>query len=64
MIPSWCRKKKRYTDLPTARRQATKAWLVDGKRLWPYHCDDCGNWHLTSMTIEEQLKNGYSPVLK
>jgi hypothetical protein len=59
-----CEEKKTYADLPTARKNSAMFWTHTGRRLWPYRCDTCGDWHLTSQTPDEQLKNGYNTTLK
>jgi hypothetical protein len=63
-IVSQCFRKKHYDSLLEARKAATKSWLVNGKQLWPYTCDICDRWHLTSKTPEEQIEKGYDTKLK
>jgi hypothetical protein len=63
-LPESCQRKKRYSELLTARRQATKAWVFDGTPLWPYRCRFCMERHLTSQSPDKQLKNGYNTILK
>lgn len=63
-ILNQCFSKKHYGSLLEARKAIAKTWLVDGKRLWPYHCDICDRWHLTSKTPEEQIEKGYDTKLK
>ena len=63
-IPKWCRKKKWYVNLSEARRISAIIWANQGIRLWPYRCDFCEGWHLTSKSPDEQLHSGYSVKLK
>ena len=35
-----------------------------GSRLWPYHCEFCWGWHLTSKSPDEQIQSGYCAKLK
>lgn len=59
-----CFNKKFYPDLLAARKAAVKAWLFDARQLWPYRCDICDHWHLTSKSPDEQIEKGYDPTLK
>lgn len=59
-----CFDKRFYHTLLEARKAAGKAWLFDARRLWPYRCDICDLWHLTSKSPDEQIEKGYDPTLK
>jgi len=40
-----------------AKRGAKRIRKAGGQK--PYRCPSCGEWHLTSMTLTEQIKKGY-----
>jgi hypothetical protein len=63
-VPKWCRRKLWYPNLITARKRGAEIWVKKDRRLWPYHCDFCKGWHLTSKSPDEQLKSGYCVKLK
>lgn len=48
-----CRKMQ-FTSGAEARRFASTSRKPERRRqLWPYHCRECGGYHLTSMTKAE-----------
>lgn len=63
-LPPWCRKKKWYVNLSEARKISAMIWARKGSRLWPYHCEFCWGWHLTSKSPDEQIQSGYCAKLK
>jgi len=63
-IPKWCRRKKWYPSLAESRKVSAIIWVKQGIRLWPYRCEFCEGWHLTSKSPDEQLEEGYCVKLK
>jgi len=57
-------KKKTFENLDEARKRAAWLWVKRGKRLYPYRCPWCKKWHNTSLSPEEQKKEGLNTVLK
>jgi predicted RNA-binding Zn-ribbon protein involved in translation (DUF1610 family) len=39
--------KRRYPSFTAAQRAGDAARYLFDRRLTPYHCPDCGRWHLT-----------------
>ena len=42
-----CREKRAFTSEAEARSVAAADRAQYGDRFYPYHCDLCGDWHLT-----------------
>lgn len=53
-----CRKVS-YRGRGSARKAARGIFAVKRRRVWPYRCDDCGYWHVT--TKRSFLDPGYTP---
>lgn len=41
--PEVCHRKQKYDSLKIARRRS------DERGLYPYHCSNCGKWHLSKL---------------
>lgn len=53
---SACARKKKFPTKKDAEDRATDIKDEGGKSLRAYHCNFCGNYHLTSMSAEDQKK--------
>ena len=50
-----CEDKRHYLTCEAAERAATRTrQAARGQKLYPYQCDRCGLWHLTSWTPSQQ----------
>jgi hypothetical protein len=56
--------KVKFSSLEEARKRAAIFWIKKGKKIYPYRCPWCKKWHNTSLSPEEQKKEGLSTVLK